>query len=136
MAKFYSALTCGFYSSEIHGSDMPQDAVSITDEAWLKLCDGLAEGKVITTATNGQPKLARPPAPTKNEQIAQAEDEKNVLRANADYVIQPLQDADELGIATNDEKTLLNQWKAYRVALSRVDTSNAPDITWPEKPSR
>ena len=135
MAKFYSASTGGFYASEIHGSDMPDDVVGITDEAWLTLCAGLADGKSISAAPDGRPELAEPPAPTKDELIAQAEDRKNELRAGADYAIQPLEDADELGIATDAEKARLSEWKTYRVKLNRVDTSAAQDIIWPEEPS-
>ncbi|HHR6165904.1 TPA: tail fiber assembly protein, partial [Providencia alcalifaciens] len=28
----------------------------------------------------------------------------------------------------------LIEWKKYRVLLNRVDTSTAPDVTFPEKP--
>ncbi|EDS6428695.1 tail fiber assembly protein [Salmonella enterica subsp. enterica] len=35
------------------------------------------------------------------------------------------------GIATDDEKAKLAEWKKYRVLVNRVDTSN-PD--WPEQP--
>ncbi|WP_197028022.1 tail fiber assembly protein, partial [Enterobacter sp. T1-1] len=36
--------------------------------------------------------------------------------------------------ATEDELTTLARWKRYRVMLSRLDISSAPDIEWPEKP--
>lgn len=134
MAKFYSATTGGFYSSEIHGNDMPEDVVSITDDAWQKLCDGQAAGKVITATATGKPRLSDPPAPTEQELIVQAEDKKNALRADADYIIQPLQDAEDEDIATESEKALLSQWKVYRVQLSRVDTSAPSDIVWPQMP--
>ncbi len=113
---------------------MPADVVSITDEAWQNLCDGQANGKVITATATGKPRLSDPPAPTEQELIVQAEDKKNGLRADADYVIQPLQDAVELDIATESEKTLLSEWKTYRVQLNRVDTSAPSDIIWPQKP--
>ncbi|EAA2712373.1 tail fiber assembly protein [Salmonella enterica subsp. enterica] len=35
------------------------------------------------------------------------------------------------GIATDEEKSQLAEWKKYRVLVNRVDTSN-PD--WPEQP--
>ncbi len=35
-------------------------------------------------------------------------------------------------IATEEENSLLEAWKKYRVLLNRVDTSTAPDIEWPE----
>ncbi|ECU9840015.1 tail fiber assembly protein [Salmonella enterica] len=36
------------------------------------------------------------------------------------------------GIATEDEKAQLDEWKKYRVLVNRVDTV-APD--WPEQPN-
>ena len=48
--------------------------------------------------------------------------------------IAPLQDAVDLEIATEEETSLLEAWKKYRVLLNRVDTSTAPDIEWPEEP--
>ncbi|MCY6826315.1 tail fiber assembly protein, partial [Escherichia coli] len=44
--------------------------------------------------------------------------------------IAPLQDAADLEIATEEEISLLEAWKKYRVLLNRVDTSVAPDIEW------
>ncbi|ECV9912023.1 tail fiber assembly protein [Salmonella enterica subsp. enterica] len=41
------------------------------------------------------------------------------------------QDAIDLGIATDEEKSQLAEWKKYRVLVNRVDTSN-PD--WPDVP--
>ncbi|MEJ1538552.1 tail fiber assembly protein, partial [Escherichia coli] len=41
-----------------------------------------------------------------------------------------LQDAADLEIATEEEISLLEAWKKYRVLLNRVDTSVAPDIEW------
>jgi hypothetical protein len=32
MTKFYSALTNGFYSEEMNGDTIPEDAIEITDE--------------------------------------------------------------------------------------------------------
>ncbi|HGZ2335536.1 TPA: tail fiber assembly protein, partial [Shigella boydii] len=48
--------------------------------------------------------------------------------------IAPLQDAVDLEIATEEENSLLEAWKKYRVLLNCVDTSTAPDIEWPEEP--
>ncbi|MEE7406260.1 tail fiber assembly protein, partial [Escherichia coli] len=49
--------------------------------------------------------------------------------------IAPLQDAADLEIATEEENSLLEAWKKYRVLLNRVDTSTAPDIEWPTWPA-
>ncbi|EEU9354657.1 tail fiber assembly protein, partial [Escherichia coli] len=48
--------------------------------------------------------------------------------------IAPLQDAADLEIATEEEISLLEAWKKYRVLLNRVDTSTSQDIEWPALP--
>jgi len=48
--------------------------------------------------------------------------------------IAPLQDAVDLGIATDDETALLKQWKQYRVSVNRIDLSQG-DPTWPALPT-
>ncbi|EFA5484716.1 tail fiber assembly protein [Shigella sonnei] len=40
----------------------------------------------------------------------------------------------ELEIATEEETSLLEVWKKYRVLLNRVNTSVVPDIEWPALP--
>ncbi|HDR2889428.1 TPA: tail fiber assembly protein [Enterobacter asburiae] len=67
-------------------------------------------------------------------QIAEADALKQQLIAEATVAITPYQDAVELGIATEQEQAMYTAWKTYRVLLNRVDTSTAPNITWPEKP--
>ncbi|EGJ7432493.1 tail fiber assembly protein [Escherichia coli] len=59
---------------------------------------------------------------------------KTNLMAAAQVAIYPLQDAVDLGIATDEESAMLLAWKKYRVLLMRVDTSKAPDIEWPPQP--
>ncbi|RJL04350.1 hypothetical protein D5066_01255 [Enterobacter chuandaensis] len=53
----------------------------------------------------------------------------------ASKAIAPLQDAVDLGIATDEEETLLLKWKSYRIQLNRTELNIAPDIQWPVAPS-
>lgn len=73
--------------------------------------------------------------PTQSELIAQADATKSSLMTAANEMIAPLQDAVDLGMATDEEVAQLTAWKQYRVLLNRVDTSTAPDILWPEIPA-
>ncbi|EEJ2321231.1 tail fiber assembly protein [Salmonella enterica subsp. enterica serovar Choleraesuis] len=68
----------------------------------------------------------------KAAQLRQAEETKNRLLQMASEKIAPLQDAVDLVIATDEEKSQLAEWKKYRVLVNRMDTSN-PD--WPEQPA-
>lgn len=66
--------------------------------------------------------------------VEAASQEKNALRSAAGDEIAWVQDAADAGIATDEEITLLEAWKAYRVQLMRIKTDTAPDIEWPIPP--
>ncbi|EID2652972.1 tail fiber assembly protein [Escherichia coli] len=68
-------------------------------------------------------------------EIASANTTKAALIKSASEQIEPLQDAVDLDMATDEEKARFNEWRKYRVLLTRVDTSTAPAITWPEAPA-
>ncbi|HED5569696.1 TPA: tail fiber assembly protein [Yersinia enterocolitica] len=70
----------------------------------------------------------------KAAQVAEAQQKKTNLLAIAVSQISILQDAVDLNMATPDETAALTAWKKYRVLLSRIDMSTAPDISWPEQP--
>ncbi len=78
-----------------------------------------------------------PPEPIPADPLQQAQEEVASLRAIADAAIAPLQDAVDLGEATDAESALLKEWKQYRVALKRVpEQSGYPaNIEWPTPPA-
>ncbi|CDG97817.1 tail fiber assembly protein [Xenorhabdus bovienii] len=67
-------------------------------------------------------------------EIQQTEYEKRQLLSSATEKIAICQDAVDLGIATNAEKSALTEWRQYRVLLNRVDCTTVPNIQWPEQP--
>lgn len=68
---------------------------------------------------------------TADEQQQQAESQKAALLSEAESVIQPLERAVRLNMATDEERARLESWERYSVLVSRVDTAN-PE--WPEIP--
>ncbi|MFI0606226.1 tail fiber assembly protein [Escherichia coli] len=68
---------------------------------------------------------------TKQELQQQAELQKSALLSEAESVIQPLERAVRLNMATNEERARLESWERYSVLVSRVETAN-PE--WPQKP--
>ncbi|HFX4488288.1 TPA: tail fiber assembly protein [Escherichia coli] len=68
---------------------------------------------------------------TADEQQQQAESQKAALLSEAESVIQPLERAVRLNMATDEERARLESWERYSVLVSRVDTAN-PE--WPQKP--
>ncbi|EPW8137109.1 hypothetical protein B6J47_20385 [Klebsiella pneumoniae] len=59
---------------------------------------------------------------------------KQNLMAIASTKMAPLQDAVDIGIATDDEKTTLDKWKNYRVALNRLSVTSSNIVDWPAIP--
>lgn len=70
----------------------------------------------------------------KSADVKAADLQKTTLIQRAGENISPLQDAVELDMATDEEKGRYDAWRKYRVLLTRVDTSLAPDINWPDPP--
>ncbi|AVG38550.1 tail fiber assembly protein [Achromobacter insolitus] len=74
-----------------------------------------------------------PPTLTPEEAFAQ----RDALLREAAVHIAPLQDADDLEIATPEERAALLAWKQYRVALNRIDQQPTfpQAIDWPQPPA-
>ena len=60
---------------------------------------------------------------------------KSSLIAQATIAIDPLQDAIDLEVATDEEIELLKAWKQYRIAVNRIDGYTEENIVWPAQPS-
>lgn len=141
MSYFYSPEQNVFLAAELEddyraAGTWPDDAIRVSDEIYDEMIQGQVDGKIITHDDNGQPTLIDPPPPSHDELVADAENKKERLLRWASEMIAPLQDAVDLGIATDAEAKALKASKKYRVLLNRVDTSKAPDIKWPEKPAK
>lgn len=58
------------------------------------------------------------------------------LQLQASVRIAPLQDASDLGDASDSEKSDLLAWKKYRLALNRIELQEGfpSDVVWPKSP--
>lgn len=73
--------------------------------------------------------------PTSKEQLIEnAEQKKQLCADEAEKNITILERKVRLDMATDEEVALLKRWEIYSIKVSDIDTSNAPDIDWPEKP--
>jgi len=57
----FSAAALGFFLPEIHGAEIPADAVEITDAEHADLMAGQAAGQIIAAGPDGRPILIDPP---------------------------------------------------------------------------
>ncbi|EPC9790175.1 tail fiber assembly protein [Klebsiella variicola] len=132
MTIYYSPSTNGLYpDGELYGAHLPPDAIVLSLSQYQGLIEGQAAGKVITPNGSEVPYLSEPVV----NYSEQANRKLTELRAKADTEILPLQDAVDLAMASDDEVTRLNEWKAYRLALYRLDISDAENIAWPVVPT-
>lgn len=137
-AYFFSPSTVSFYPEAMlddyrDAGTLPDDLVSVESKVFAEFSGTPPDGKV-RGVLKGKPAWVDIPPLTYEEAVAAAEADKQYLLSEASEAIAPLQDAVDLDMATPEEEALLKAWKKYRVLLNRVDTSTAPDITWPVKP--
>lgn len=66
--------------------------------------------------------------------VEAAEQQKDALLLEAQATISLWQTELQLGIISDEDKASLIAWMNYIKAVQAVDTSKAPDITWPDKP--
>ncbi|MCL8357007.1 tail fiber assembly protein [Enterobacter hormaechei] len=127
---YFSKSSNGFFMDGIN-INMPADVVEITVDLYNTLMAGQqSDGKVIESDVDGYPILVSP----KVDHIAQAEHQRAQLLAMADNVTADWRVELMLGDISNEDKEKLSAWMDYKKKVKAVDTSTAPDISWPPAP--
>ncbi|HEG2117510.1 tail fiber assembly protein [Enterobacter kobei] len=75
------------------------------------------------------------PEKSHEELVAEAEQQKEALLSEAQTTISLWQTELQLGIISDEDKASLIAWVQYIKAVQAIDTSKAPDITWPVPPA-
>lgn len=80
---------------------------------------------------------ANQPLPTDEQLRAEAVCKRDVLLTRATLQMAPLQDAIDIGDASDTEVTRLSKWKRYRVDLNRIQNQEGypKTIDWPVPPT-
>lgn len=133
---YYSKSTGAFLDSPENYQNFPDDAVEITDELYAQVMLNKPPEMVIVADENGFPVLVDHPSPTNDQLKEAAFAKRDELLRKAALRIAPLQDAVDLGSATNTETGNLLLWKQYRVSVNRIDsqTKFPVAIVWPPVP--
>lgn len=154
----FSVSTQSFYDDNYEENavvnDLPSDVQVIDDEQYASFFNAINSDRVVYVVAD-EFKISQPrpdkyyswDITSKNwamtdaavaqksaDLIADAELRRTTSLSAAGIAISPLQDAVDLGMATDVETRRLTEWKKYRVLLMRIDTSKAPDIEWPTPP--
>lgn len=138
----YSASLNAFYPLSLKpdyekAGSWPDDAVEVSDESANEYMAEPPEGKIRAAGDDGYPSWIDAPKPTHEEQVAAADAEKQsrIEQANAYMDSKQWPGKAAMGRLNDTEKAQYNAWLDYLDALEAVDTSTAPDITWPATPS-
>ncbi|GAB6177970.1 hypothetical protein JCM16814_28610 [Desulfobaculum senezii] len=141
----YSSTTNGFYTTALHGNNIPADAVKITDAEHRALLDAQARGKLIQPDANGRPVAVDPPPPPEPTEAelaerARAERDRLMREAYDPAVMQLLRKRRVVVAASGDTAGIdaqLAAWDAYANALESVpDQPEFPRvIDWPTAPT-
>ncbi|CAI1574094.1 tail fiber assembly protein [Serratia proteamaculans] len=135
----YSATTNVFYVLEDQqayeiNNNWPDDVRPVSMECWEKYREQSPVGKIRGADVAGQPCWIDVPPLSQQERVIEASRKKSLLITQTSNAIAPLQDAVELGMATEVEKAQLVAWKTCRVLASRINPEDVQDIEWPLTP--
>lgn len=134
MKIWFSAELDAFFQSDWF-EEQPAGTVEITEIEFDELMQKQSTGLLISHDENGNPVAVEPPPPTKEEAVSYAEQQKAALLLEAQETISLWQTELQLGMISDEDKASLISWMQYIKAVQAVDTSKAPDITWPTPPA-
>ncbi|HBL7129504.1 tail fiber assembly protein [Enterobacter asburiae] len=135
MKIYYSPSLNGFLLEKTAEDYQGHDLIEITESVYDEFMAGSTTKKMVPGA-NG-PAWADIPPPTHDELVAAAEAEKQQRIDLANEYMNGKQWPGKaaIGRLKGDELAQYNLWLDYLDALEAIDTSTAPDITWPEQPT-
>ena len=122
---FYSKSKCGFYNREIHGDNIPADAIEITHDEHAALLAGQSAGQRIEADEHGHPVLCDAPAPDDDALADAARARRDALITATDYLLMP-----DYPISAAQ----LAEVRAYRQALRDLPLQPGfpQHIDWPQ----
>lgn len=135
MKIWFDSNNDSFYLEEWFPSQ-PGGTIEVSEELHSEMMKAQSNGMVISHDVNGYPVAVEAPKKelSREEEIALAESYKSQLLAEAQATISLWQTELQLGVISDEDKASLITWVNYIKAVQAVDTSKAPDITWPKKP--
>ena len=132
---FFDSAGFAFYISP-DSPEIPEDSTEISYEIYIEFA-GIAwpEGKTLGADSSGMPAWVDAPPPTHEEEVEAAEQQCQQLLLKADEVTADWRVELMLGDISEEDKEKLSAWMDYKKQVKAVDTSTAPDITWPTPPA-
>jgi len=138
--KYYSAINNAFYESDFKDAydaagSWPSDAAEVDESVFDEYSGMPPAGKARAAGEDGLPKWVDVPAPSHDIYVAMAETTRSILLSVAKDTISIWQSELLLGTISDGDKASLTLWIAYIKEVQTVDTSTAPDVSWPDTPA-
>lgn len=132
MTKYYSPSTKGFYSEDIHGEEIPEDAVEISEEKWRFLLAGNARGRVIDHDESGSPLLRD----LNDEELGVSRRQaRDTLLGETDWIVNRHRDELDAGDKTTLSTEQFRALQLWRRALrDMTEDPNFPRVQLPARP--
>ncbi|ADM96384.1 tail fiber assembly protein [Dickeya dadantii] len=124
---FYSKSNSGFYSKDVNGANIPDDAVEISDDYYQHLLNEQALGNTIIFDELAKKPIAVTPAPVSETQLAEAaRRQRDNLLIASDWTQVPDAPVDQ------------QAWRSYRAILRQVpeQTGFPHNVEWPVSPGK
>ncbi|MGY3307535.1 hypothetical protein ACVW06_000560 [Pantoea ananatis] len=115
----------------------PEDGKEVTEEVFNRFAIQPPAGKVMTADKKGMPVWADLPPLTPDEALAIAviEQQNRIQDANVFMNNRQWPGKAAIGRLKGEDLKQYNTWLDYLDTLYTTDTTRAPDISWPEKPT-
>ncbi|MFP4895833.1 tail fiber assembly protein [Paraburkholderia sp. EG304] len=125
-------IVIGFYDEDIHGENVPGDAVAITDDTYTMLLDGQSNGKRMSVDESGGAVLLDQLRPTDEQLAISVRAQRDVLLHETDWITTRQSEVKPPPIPETEYQAIL----AYRQALRDIpQQAGFPlDIDWPQLP--
>lgn len=141
MQYVFSPSTKSFYLTDLESeyrksNTWPDDGIEVSDEVFEQFSGTPPEGKMRGAGADSMPAWVDLPPPTKEELVDTANNTQSALISQANNYMNSRQWPGKaaLGRLKGDDLAAYNAWLDYLDALYAVDTSKAPNISWPQKP--
>lgn len=130
---FYSKSTGGFFDPEIHGGNIPADAVEISADEHRALLDAQSAGKIIAASDDGAPVAVDPPAPTVEQRAASLRAQRDGLLSRTEWLVARHRDQVDAGLQTTLSAEQYKGILAFRQALRDLPAQKGfPDVKLPD----
>jgi len=130
--KFYSPSEKGFFDTDVHGKDMPEDVIEISDETHAALLEAQSRGRIIDAGPDGTP-IARD---LNDQELSSGRRRaRDQLLSETDWLVARHRDEKDAESDTTLTGEQFEALQAYRARLRALTQQPGwPRVSFPARP--